>query len=63
LKRWIFPEEEVVLAIAKFMWRKRRIERLFIDEANWPQEHPGAPELRAVSEINQNFLQKGTPCR
>jgi len=51
-----------VLAIAKYMWRKRRIERLFIDEANWLQEHPDAPELRAVSEFNQAFIQKGVPC-
>jgi hypothetical protein len=55
-------EEEVVLAIAKYMWRKRRIERLFIDEANWLQEHPDAPELRGVSEFNQIFIQKGAPC-
>jgi hypothetical protein len=55
-------EEEVVLAIAKYMWRKRRIERLFIDEANWLQEHPAAPELRAVSEFNEIFIQEGSPC-
>jgi hypothetical protein len=55
-------EEEVVLAIAKYMWRKRRIERLFIDEANWLQEHPAAPELRAVSQFNEIFIQKGAPC-
>jgi hypothetical protein len=56
-------EEEVVLAIAKYMWRKRRIERLFIDEANWLQEHPDAPQLRAVSQFNEIFIQKGSPCR
>jgi hypothetical protein len=55
-------EEEVVLAIAKYMWRKRRIERLFIDEANWLQEHPAAPELRLVSEFNEMFIQNGSPC-
>jgi hypothetical protein len=55
-------EEEVVLAIAKYMWRKRRIERLFIDEANWLQEHPAAPELRVVSEFNEIFIQEGSPC-
>ena len=55
-------EEEVVLAIAKYMWRKRRIERLFIDEANWLQAHPAAPELRAVSQFNEIFIQKGAPC-
>jgi hypothetical protein len=55
-------EEEVVLAIAKYMWRKRRIERLFIDEANWLQEHPDAPELRAVSQFNEHFIQKGARC-
>ena len=54
-------EEEVVLAIAKYMWRKRRIERLFIDEANWLQEHPDTLELRGVSDINQ-FIQKGARC-
>jgi hypothetical protein len=41
-------EEEVVLTIAKYMWRKRRIERLFSDEANWLQEPPEAPQLRTV---------------
>jgi hypothetical protein len=55
-------EEEVVLAIAKYLWRKRRIERLFIDEANWLQEHPAAPELRAVSQFNEIFIQNGSPC-
>ena len=56
-------EGEVVLAIAKYMWRKRRIERLFIDEANWLQEHPDDPELRAVAQFNKIFIQKGAPCR
>jgi len=55
-------EEEVVLSIAKYMWRKRRIDRLFIDEANWLQEHPDAPELRAVSQFNEHFIRKGTRC-
>jgi hypothetical protein len=45
------------------MWRKRRIERLFIDEANWLQEHPDDPELRAVAQFNEIFIQKGAPCR
>jgi hypothetical protein len=55
-------EEELVLTIAKYMWRKRRIERLFSDEANWLQEHPAAPELRTVSQFNEIFIQKGSPC-
>jgi hypothetical protein len=54
-------EEEVVLAIAKYMWRKRRIERLFIDEANWLQEHPDTWELRTLSAFNQS-IQKGERC-
>jgi hypothetical protein len=56
-------EEEVVLTIAKYMWRKRRIERLFSDEANWLQEPPEAPQLRTVSQFNEIILQKGVPCR
>jgi hypothetical protein len=55
-------EEELVLTIAKYMWRKRRIERLFSDEANWLQEHPAAPELRTVAQFNEIFIQKGSPC-
>jgi hypothetical protein len=55
-------EEEVVLAIAKYMWRKRRIERLFIDEVNWLREHPDTIELRAVSQFNEHFIQKGARC-
>jgi hypothetical protein len=45
------------------LWRKRRIERLFIDEANWLQEPPEAPQLRAVSQFNEIIVQKGRPCR
>lgn|SRR5512143_3430415 len=54
-------KEEVVFAIAKYMWRKRRIERLFIEEANWLREHPDAEELRWVSVVDQS-IQKGTRC-
>jgi hypothetical protein len=35
---------------------------MFIDEANWLQEHPAAPELRLVSEFNEMFIQNGSPC-
>jgi hypothetical protein len=55
-------EEEVVLTIAKYMWRKRRIERLFNDEANWLQEPPEAPQLRTVSQFNEIIIRKGVPC-
>ncbi len=54
-------DEEVVLGIAKYMWRKRRIERLFVEEANWLQEHPDSEDLRRVSRVDQ-FIQKGMRC-
>ncbi len=55
-------EEEVVLGIAKCMWRKRRIERLFVEEANWLREHPDIEDLRQVSRVDQ-IIQKGARCR
>jgi hypothetical protein len=55
-------EEEVVLAIAKYMWRKRRIERLFVEEADWLREHPEMEDLRMVSAVDQ-FIQRGMRCR
>jgi hypothetical protein len=55
-------EGEVVLAIAKYMWRKRRIERLFVDEANWLQEHPDSEELRWVAWI-RGMIRKESPCQ
>jgi hypothetical protein len=55
-------EEEVVLAIAKYMWRKRRIEHLFVEKANWLRERPDIEDLRQVSRVEQ-FIQKGARCR
>jgi hypothetical protein len=55
-------EEEVVLTIAKYLWRKRRIERFFADEANWLQQHPDEEDLKQVSRVDQ-CIQKGMPCR
>src|SRR5262249_23440956 len=54
-------EEEVVFAIANYMWRKRRVERLFIDESNWLQEHPNGEHLRQAARVIQ-FIKKGMPC-
>ena len=55
-------EEEVVLDIAKCIWRKRRIERLFVDEANWLREHPDLKSLQWVSTVN-NQIRKEMPWR
>jgi hypothetical protein len=54
-------EEEVVLAIAKYMWRKRRVDRLFIQEAKRLGQHPAIEELNTVSYIDQ-FIEVGQPC-
>lgn len=54
-------EEEVVLAIAKLIWRKRRIERLIVDEAEWLQEHPDNEDLQQASRVI-GLIQKGMLC-
>ena len=54
-------EEEVVLAIAKYMWRKRRVDRLFIQEAKRLGQHPAIEDLNKVSYIDK-FIEVGLPC-
>jgi hypothetical protein len=55
-------EDEVVLDIARLIWRKRRIGRFFVEEAEWAQEHPDSKELRLLSFI-YDMLEKGLPCQ
>ena len=55
-------EEEVVLTIDKYLWRKRRHRALFADEAGWLREHPDGEDLRQLLSFDQ-FFQKGMSCR
>jgi len=55
-------EQELILEIAKLYWRKRRIERFFVNEANWLQAHPRDEELELARFVHQ-VIYKGTPCR
>jgi hypothetical protein len=34
-------EEDTVLTLAQSIWLKRRVERFYVREATWAQEHPG----------------------
>jgi hypothetical protein len=54
-------EEEVVLAIAKYIWRKRRVDRLFIQEAKRLGQHPVIEHLKTVTDIDQ-FIEVGLAC-
>lgn len=54
-------ENELVLEIAKLHWRKRRIEKFYVHEADWLCAHPGEEGLENLARIKRN-LTKGTPC-
>jgi uncharacterized protein YeeX (DUF496 family) len=55
-------EEELVLTIAKYLWRKRRIERLFADEVKWNKTL--AAEVDLVKSFNvDRFIREGMRCR
>lgn len=56
-------EYEIVFEIAKLHWRKRRIERFFVNEADWIlADAAGDEDLECVVLVNRTIV-KGLPCR
>jgi hypothetical protein len=44
-------EEEVVLAIAQYTWRKHRGARFYAQQAAWLQSHPDMEKLRHLEDV------------
>ena len=55
-------EQEIILDIAKLHWRKRRIERFYVNEADLLQLHPGEEALPRLITISKTMT-KDVPCR
>ena len=54
-------EEEVGLCDCQVMWRKKRIERLVVTEAEWLREHSSFDEVDRIFRLARK-LKKGTSC-
>ena len=56
-------EEELVLEIAKLHWRKRRVERFYVNEAHWLQTGEQREDIEWMSLINTAIVVKSRPCQ
>jgi hypothetical protein len=54
-------EEEVVLAIARYTWRKHRGARFYAQEAAWLQSHPDMEKLAHLEDVCAAMKQFTTP--